>query len=379
MYIVPMKSKSQRILAVLSDVDFSPQLIAVIGNLHDCGAELRVVLIGNAELQIAKQIAALRWDSKNITKRGKFGSLLNLLLLAIEIVKFRPQTLFASGQFATIIGMLSARSLNVPHRVFIRHHSNFHHKYKMKFGIIVDRISNRLATRIVAVSTVVRKILIQNESVNEDKITIIYNGIDLISFRSERRLSESPSIHTISNSRLFNIGVISRLTEWKGVEHTATAFVRLQKEFPHSRLHIVGAFADSYSDVKNILSKVASDKYTFEESNCNIPLFMQELDVFVHVPVGIDDEAFGIVYVEALTSGIPCIFTQSGVLNELETPGRYAHIVDFRNSEEIYVNLKAMIQKKHQLKSAVPESWLNQFSLDHMVKGYAELLLRESE
>jgi glycosyltransferase involved in cell wall biosynthesis len=354
-----MKSKSHRILAVLSDVDFSPQLIAIIRNLHDCGAELRIVLIGNAELQIAKQIAAFGWDSKNITKRGKFGSLLNLSLLAIEIVKFRPQTLFASGQFATIIGMLSARLLNVQHRVFVRHHSSFHHKYKMKFGVITDRISNRLATRIVAVSTVV--------------------SIDLNSFRSEPRLSEPPSIHTISNSRLFNIGVISRLTEWKGVEHTATAFVRLQKEFPDSRLHIVGAFADSYSDVKNILSKVASDKYAFEESNSNIPLFMQDLDVFVHVPVGIDDEAFGIVYVEALTSGIPCIFTKSGVLNELETPGRYAHIVDFRNSEEIYVNLKAMIQKKHQLKSVVPESWLNQFSLDHMVKGYAELLLRESE
>jgi glycosyltransferase involved in cell wall biosynthesis len=374
-----MKSKSHRILAVLSDVDFSPQLIAIIRNLHDCGAELRIVLIGNAELQIAKQIAAFGWDSKNITKRGKFGSLLNLSLLAIEIVKFRPQTLFASGQFATIIGMLSARLLNVQHRVFVRHHSSFHHKYKMKFGVITDRISNRLATRIVAVSTVVRNILIQNENVNQDKITIIYNGIDLNSFRSEPRLSEPPSIHTISNSRLFNIGVISRLTEWKGVEHTATAFVRLQKEFPDSRLHIVGAFADSYSDVKNILSKVASDKYAFEESNSNIPLFMQDLDVFVHVPVGIDDEAFGIVYVEALTSGIPCIFTKSGVLNELETPGRYAHIVDFRNSEEIYVNLKAMIQKKHQLKSVVPESWLNQFSLDHMVKGYAELLLRESE
>jgi glycosyltransferase involved in cell wall biosynthesis len=248
----------------------------------------------------------------------------------------------------------------------------------MKFGIVVDRASNRLATTIVAVSTVVRDILIRDEAVSQDKIAVIYNGVDLTNFRSEPRLSEQPSTITISNTRLFNIGVISRLTEWKGVEYTATAFVRLQKEFPDSRLRIVGAFADSYSHVKGILSTVASDKYAFEKSNSNIPLFLHGLDVFVHVPVGIDDEAFGIVYIEALTSGIPCIFTQSGVLNELETPDRYAHIVAFRNSEEIYLNLKKIIQDEYHSKSAVPESWLNQFSLDQMAREYAELLLRES-
>ena len=378
MYIVAMKSKSHQILAVFSDVDFSPQLIAILQELYDRGADVRVVIIGNTKLQIAMQIEVLGWDSKNLIQRGKFGSLLNLLLLAVEIVKFRPHTLFASGQFATIIGMLAAKLLNVRHRVFIRHHSSFHHKYRMKFGMIVDSTSNRFATTIVAVSSVVKNILIQDEAVNQGKVTVIYNGVDLINFKSEPRLSKSPSAHTISNSGFFDIGVISRLTEWKGVEYTATAFVRLQKEFPNSRLHIVGAFADSYSDVKNILSTVASDRYTFEKSNTNIPLFLHELDAFVHVPIGIDDEAFGIVYIEALASGIPCIFTQSGVLNELVTPDKYAHIVAFRNSEEIYLNLKEIIQNRYHSKSAAPESWLNQFSLDQMAKGYAELLLRES-
>jgi glycosyltransferase involved in cell wall biosynthesis len=372
-----MKRKSHRILAVLSDVDFSPQLIAIMRNLHDCGAELRVVIIGNTELQIAKQIALLGWNSKHIAKRGKLGSLLNLVLLAVEIVKFRPETVFASGQFATITGMLSARLLNVPNRVFIRHHSSFHYKYKMKFGIMVDRMSNRLSTAIVAVSTVAKDILIRFEAVNQNKITVIFNGIDLVDFRPEPSLSEPGSSRPISKPRSLYIGVISRLTEWKGVEYTATAFLRLQRDFPDSHLHIVGAFADSHSNVKSILSKVASEKYTLEESNPNISHFLQRIDVFVHVPVGIDDEAFGIVYIEALASGVPCIFTQSGVLNELEAPDRYAHIVAFRNSEEIYLNLKEMAQGAHHPKSVVPELWLNQFSLDQMAKGYAALLLRE--
>ena len=210
-----------------------------------------------------------------------------------------------------------------------------------------------------------------------EKVRLIYNGVDLNNFRSTPSVfKEVPTLY-IEKSPLFHIGVVSRFTEWKGVEYTATAFVRLNKEFPNSHLHIIGAFADSYPEVKNILSTVPVNAYTLDEINFNIPLFMHELDAFVHVPVGRDDEAFGIVYIEALASGIPCIFTQSGVINELETPDNYAHIVAFRNSEEIYLNLKRMIQGIKVTKIAAPESWLNQFSLDVMAKSYAELLLGE--
>ena len=90
------------------------------------------------------------------------------------------------------------------------------------------------------------------------------------------------------------------------------------------------------------------------------------------------DEAFGIVYIEALASRIPCIFTQSGVINELDAPDNHAHIFAFRNTEEIYMNLKRMIEGINATKIEVPELWLNQFSLDVMAKSYAELLLGKS-
>jgi glycosyltransferase involved in cell wall biosynthesis len=362
-------------MTLFSDVDFSPQLIAILTELENREALFQMLLIGNPELQIAKQIKKLGWELKIIPQRGKLGSLLSFLLVSLEIIKYRPHTLFASGQYATIIGIFLAKLLSVSNRVFIRHHSIIHHKYQMKLGMIMDRISNRMATSIIAVSTVVKNILVQKESVIPEKITVIYNGVDLIKFKMNFSLAKEDSIQHSEKTSLFHIGVISRMTEWKGVEYTASAFVRLQKEFPNSRLHIVGAFADSYTDVQNILSNVDSNRYTFEKSNSNIPLFLHGLDAFVHVPVGKDDEAFGIVYIEALASGIPCIFTQSGVLNELETPGRYVHLVGFRNSDEIYLNLKQLIQSKNESKVAVPESWLNQFSLDEMANRYVDFLL----
>lgn len=373
-----MQFKKKRILAVFSDVDFSPQLLEIVRNLLERGAIVRVVLIGNKDLQIVKQMGDLECELKRISQRGKVGSIYNLFSLAQEVIRFRPQTLFASGQFATVIGMLSAKLLNVPQRVFIRHHSNFHHKYKMKFGTIVDRVMNRFATSIVAVSMIVKNILVQVESVNQEKITVIHNGINLTRFKRKQILSKAASTQSTSNSKLFHIGVVSRLTEWKGVEYTAKAFVKLQKEFPNSHLHLVGAFADSYSAIKLILSDVASDNYSIEMRHSNIPLFIHGLDAFVHVPIGTEDEAFGIVYIEALAVGIPCVFTQSGILNELDAPDQYAHMVTFRDSEDIYINLKRLIQGKSDSKVKVPESWLNQFSINNMAKRYSELLLRES-
>jgi glycosyltransferase involved in cell wall biosynthesis len=363
-----------RILALFSDVNFSPQLIAILEELIDRGVEVRVILIGSADMQIASQIQVRGWDSKVISKRGKFSSVFNLLFVAVEIFRFKPRTLFASGQFATVLGVFSAKFLNVPHRIFIRHHSTFHHKFKMKLGLAIDRISNRWATTIVAVSETVRNILIFEELVDANKILVIYNGVDLIKFKSQD-LKEVP-ITDFEDPALFHIGVVSRLTEWKGVQYTAKAFVKLQKEFPESRLHIVGAFADSYLDVGRILLDVPSDTYTIDEIKTNIPEFLHELDAFVHVPVGMEDEAFGIVYVEALSSGIACIFTKSGVLNEFDSLARYAQIVPYRDSEEIYQSLNRIIQGKDVKRTPVPQSWLDQFSLNLMAKKYADLLLK---
>ena len=290
-------------------------------------------------------------------------------------MRFRPKVLFASGQFATVIGMFAAKVLNVPSRIFIRHHSNFHHKYRIRIGILLDRITNYSSTEIIAVSSVVKKILISDEAVKPEKVKLIHNGVDLNSFKFEPPRLKLESTQNFEKDILFHVGVVSRLTKWKGVEYTAAAFVKLQKEFPNSRLHIVGAFADSYSEVTKVLSAVPKNTYTLEKINSNIPIFLHELDAFVHVPVGTEDEAFGIVYIEALASGIPCIFTQSGVIHELDAPDSYAHIVAFRNSEEIYLNLRRLIQGENVSKIAVPELWLNQFSLDVMAKSYVELLL----
>ena len=370
-----VKENQKSVLVLLSDVNFSPQLISILEELHNRKADLHVILIGESDAGIAEQIIARKWNFRVIRKTGKFGSFFHFFVMCFCILRIQPQAVFTSGQFATVIGMVSAKVFRVPRRIFIRHHSNFHHKYNMKFGVFLDHVTNTLSTGIVAVSAVVRNTLISREKVNSRKIQLIYNGINLDRFQKTDSIENLNYRQGLGQEAPFTIGVISRLTDVKGVEYTATAFVKLQEEFANTRLHIVGAFADSYKQVIDILKPLDPNVYLIENENSDIPNFYRNIDVFVHVPTGSDDEAFGIVYIEALASGVPCIFTKSGILNELESVERYAVIVPYRSSEEIYSKLKEAIQGSTGARTDVPSQWIDQFSESSVAQQYSNLIL----
>jgi len=370
-----VKRKNKRVLVLLSDVNFSPQLISILHELHNRKSDFQVILIGESVAKIAVQIGAHKWKLRVIRKTGKLGSILHLFMICYWILRIRPEVVFTSGQFATVIGMISARIFRVPQRIYIRHHSNFHHKYNMKFGVFLDHVTNSLSTDIVAVSGVVRSILISKEAVDSKKIKLIYNGINLDRFQQIDGVKSVTHWKSLEQDKPFTIGVISRLTDVKGVEYTATAFAKLQGEFPNTRLHIVGAFADSYNDVIGILNPLDPNVYLIESENPDIPSFYRSIDVFVHVPTGSDDEAFGIVYIEALASRVPCIFTKSGILNELENLEEYVAIVPYRSSNEIYYKLKELIQGSTSAKIEVPIQWIDQFSELTVAQQYSKLIL----
>ena len=369
-----MRLNRNHTLVVFSDVHFSPQLLAILQELHNQEISFRVLLIGDPEVSLGHQIMAQEWNLRIIPKRNKLSSVLNFGIVGAEIIRNRPKVLFASGQFATIIGMLTSKALNVPKRIFIRHHSNFHHKYNMKLGVILDKMANYSSTEIIAVSAVVKKTLISNEAAKPEKVKVIYNGIDLRKFLNINL--NGSKVHDLHErpEQLFHIGVISRLTELKGVEYIAQAFIKLQLEFPNSRLHIVGAISDSYTEIMNILAPLNRNIYTVERENFDIPGFFKNLDVFIHVPIGVADEAFGIVYIEALATGVACIFTKSGIINELNNKEEYVYIVPPRDFEAIYHNLRQIILGVSAPKIRIPNLWISQFSQEKIAKDYVEII-----
>jgi glycosyltransferase involved in cell wall biosynthesis len=367
------KSTSRiQILFLFSDVNASPLLLQIVEDVQQSQYSFRVVIIGRKEVEICKDLQELGVNPSLISKRSKYGLAWMLFAVARQFLISRPETILASGQYATFLGMLPSYMLRVRRRIFIRHHSNFHTKNRMWFGKFADNLANYLATDIVAVSEVVKEILINSEGVNPTKLTLIHNGIDTEKFT---RVNFSREKSDFRKNNGIEIGVVSRMTGWKGIQHTVDAFIMLHSRFPNAHLNLVGAPSDSYQLIKNKLAPLDSSVYTLTSWNPDIFGFLQKLDIFVHVPIGPQDEAFGLVYVEALASRTPCIFTISGVLHELPNPEKYAQIVPYEDSHAIFNEMVKILEGAVPNRELLPQEWLEQYSLVAMGEQYMKLLI----
>lgn len=350
----------------ISQATISPQLLEIVKCFKLNNVRQYIFIMADDDNSLLAAIKALNVPYQILPSISRFEILQHIVPLFSHLLTNRPKTFIASGQYATFSGIPLAYLFQVRNRIYVRHHSNFHHKNKLYLGVALDRLINHFATKIVAVSQTVRDILIKKESVPVNKIVLIHNGVDLQQFHHQ-------TDDLKGNLPAFKIGVISRLTNWKGVEYTAAAFKVFNLKYPNSYLHIVGAASDSLSKVQDILSDVPTEKYIIESINRNVPGFLKSLDVFVHVPLEPDDEAFGLVYIEALASSTPSIFTISGVLNELEYPGRYFAVVPSRDSNVIFQKLEDYYLRK-AVYEEIPADWLNQFSLEEQGIAYLKLL-----
>lgn len=363
-------TRKNKTLFVFSDVDKSPQLIAILRKFRQNGAEFDVILLGKARNTLCAGLDSLEipYTLLAISSKSRIPS--GFFILLSRILFLSPKAVYASGQFATFIGISSAYLARVPVRVFTRHHSDLHHYYSMKHGIIVDKISNLLATKIIAVSNTVKQILILQEKASSSKIKVIYNGIALENFQRTSQTHNRSIIGRASPSDNINIGVVARLTELKGIKYTALAFVKLLKVFPNAHLSLVGARADSYLEVSRILSDVDPSKYIFLESHPDIPGFLNSLDILIHVPIAVNIESFGLVYIESLAVGISSIFTVSGILNELLDKEKYMQLVPYKDSQAIYLAIMKILRGPPNQYAKIPKEWIDQFNLENMADLY---------
>jgi glycosyltransferase involved in cell wall biosynthesis len=111
----------------------------------------------------------------------------------------------------------------------------------------------------------------------------------------------------------------------------------------------------------------------FEE---DIAALYRVFDLYVHTPVDSSCEAFGQTYIEALASGIPSIFTLSGVAAECMVHHHNAWIVDFKDEQGILDGLIKLWTSpgiRQQIVRNGKQTVLSQFGLSPMLTKLKEL------
>lgn len=251
---------------------------------------------------------------------------------------------------ANWIGLWAAKLAFIKKRIYTKHEGQML-RYGKKLKTI-DKIQNYLATDIVAITKNTENLLIK-QGVNSKKIKLIHHGFLLERFQYPN-LEEVERIKKQynPNKQYPIIGVVARWMEWKGIHYIIEAFKNILIKYPNSKLMLFNYSENAdYSSQLNLMLKEIPDKnfekVVFEE---NVYDLFHLFDVYVHVPVDEECEAFGQTYIEALASGIPSVFSLSGIAREFINED-YAEVVPFRDASAIQKSLENILENPTYFKS----------------------------
>jgi glycosyltransferase involved in cell wall biosynthesis len=146
----------------------------------------------------------------------------------------------------------------------------------------------------------------------------------------------SAQVETAKSSELFYIGLIGRISPWKGQHIFLQAAALVFKAFPNARFVIVGAALfgeDEYDmEVRRLPKRLGiEDVVEFAGFRSDIAHVIASLDLVVHASTM--GEPFGQVIIEGMAAGKPVVATNGGGVPEIVEDGRTGILVPMGDAQ----------------------------------------------
>ena len=209
---------------------------------------------------------------------------------------------------------------------------------------------------VVAVSEFVKRSLVASCPIEPGRVRVIFNGVDIVKFRAADRSAE-PGRSELrrelgavdEETRL--VGVVGRLDPRKGQQWLIQAAARLGGSVPELRCVLIGASEGDYRSrlEREVETLGLGGKVLFCGYREEVRDIFSALDILV---VPSFEEAFGLVAVEGMLSGLPVIAAASGALPEFIEDGATGLLVEQGNVEALAGILERLAGDK-ELRSAL--------------------------
>lgn len=252
--------------------------------------------------------------------------------VAARMCAFGPDIVHTHLGRADIYGRLAARRLGV--RAIVTHSQNIDDWKKRPLFNLIDNFTMRWNRRVFAVSEEVRRFLV-SRGVREDKIRVIYNGIDVA---EKRRLPAG--FDRDAWRAQFGIGPGDRMLTHIGRQDLQKAHTRLIAGFdrfaaahPEWRLLCVGGEGRAKELVAAAAARAgARDRIILAGHRRDIPEIMAATDVFILPSLW---EGLPLVLLEAMANARPIIATRVGGVPEMLEHRTSAYLIPPSNVEKI--------------------------------------------
>ncbi len=222
-----------------------------------------------------------------------------------------------------------------------RYHVILHGIEAWKRVAVIDRLALRAATNIVATTCFTAEECARHNGLSSKHFRVIPLCAD------ERKVDPSPSFNLHGKFKLLCVARQDVRERYKGFEHVFEAIGRLLPAHPGIHLNLVGTGNDQERLKAEAKKLGVHDQVTFWGAlpDAELAAAYQHCDVFV---MPSKNEGFGIVFLEAMRHGKPCIGGNHGGTPYVIEHERSGYLVEYGDVESICRYLSRLGQDKGQ-------------------------------
>ncbi|VAX34860.1 hypothetical protein MNBD_UNCLBAC01-1102 [hydrothermal vent metagenome] len=291
---------------------------------------------------------------------------LKLLWRLKKIIKEKEIDLLHTHNMSPLIyGSLVARWVGIK-MVNTRHGRASHKTYRFIWN---------LTSRVVAISDDARTELLQHNFIEENKVKVIYNAINLSDFEFIKNIQFKTQVwHDFGlQSDSLLIGIVARLSIEKDHKTLIKAFQRIAESSMDVKLLIIGD-GQLKENLKSLVKKLnIENKVKFLGFRKDIPELINILDLFV---LSSTMEGVSLTLLEAMAAGKPVIATNVGGNPEVVVDGDTGLLVpsgDPKKMAEAIIKILSDKELAAQMGNAGRKRVEKFFSLEKMVDKYEKI------
>lgn len=204
-----------------------------------------------------------------------------------------------------------------------------------KYNLLETTLDKIFTTKLIAISKSVKNEII-TKNIKENKIEILYNGINFKKFNNKNRINKSEQI---------KIGCVARLDyKKKGQDLLIKSIFKLKNKYPNIQCYLAGdAYVQSdFKYLNELVKDLNMDKNIYFMGTVNdVSLFLKEIDIFV-LPSRY--EGFGIAVIEAIASKLKIIVSNIGGPKEIVETIGYGYLFEKDNIDDLSGKIELAIK-----------------------------------
>lgn len=269
----------------------------------------------------------------------------------------KPQVVHSMTPKAGLVCMLAAWLTRVPIRIHTFTGLVFPTATGIKRILLMasDWLICRCSTHIIPEGEGVKNDLL-NYGITKKHLQVLgygnIKGIDLNYFSRRKEVNEKLNELEIRNQKLFTFLFVGRIVKDKGINELVDAFSILHKQYPQTRLWLVGAFEDTLDPISDKARKEIADNEEIHalgrKVDAELLAYYAAADCFVFPSYR---EGFPNTVLEAGAMDLPCIVTDINGSREIISDGYNGMIIPPRNTEALLGAMKAMVEDENTRKA----------------------------